>query len=122
MAGIVFLRTNSLVKTVDFYINTIGMNKWLSQTNVEILQHENLLLGFQEEEKAEYSDLVTFFYKTKEEVDAMYQKVKGHSLSEPEENDLYGIYNFFAKDPEGRIIEFQSFLHSLKPAGIDWIK
>jgi hypothetical protein len=31
----------------------------------------------------------------------------------PRVNDRYQIYQFFAKDPEGRQLEFQAFLHPL---------
>lgn len=39
----------------------------------------------------------------------MYDKCKDIALFEPKDNPLYGIYHFYAIDPEGRNIEFQYF-------------
>jgi len=43
----------------------------------------------------------------------MYAKFKDVATTEPRENTKYRIYNFFGRDPEGRAIEFQCFLHPL---------
>jgi histidyl-tRNA synthetase len=40
---------------------------------------------------------------------------EAQAVSSPRENSKYRIYHFYARDPEGRSIEFQSFLHP-----IDW--
>ena len=115
MAGIVFLRTENLEKITDFYINVIGMKKWLEQPGVMILQHDNFLLGFHEQSAIDKDSLITFFYKTKEEVHHMYATLGVSSIKAPSDNEKYRTFNFFAKDPEGRIIEFQTFLHELPP-------
>jgi hypothetical protein len=54
--------------------------------------------------------MITFFYPTKEDVDAIYDMLKHISTSEPKVFEKYEIYQFFAQDPEGRAIEFQAFL------------
>ena len=53
--------------------------------------------------------MLTFFYESRAEVDQMYGKLKAISISEPVNNDKYNIYQFFARDPEGRTIECQYF-------------
>jgi hypothetical protein len=47
----------------------------------------------------------------------MYDQLKQISTSEPAVNEKYQIYNFFTKDPEGRTLEFQAFLHPIEPVG-----
>ena len=80
-----------------------------------ILQHGNLLLGFCEKDHSDTSGMVTFFFSTKEEVNQHYEILKDIATSQPKENPKYNIYHFFAKDPEGRNVEFQSFLHQVQP-------
>ncbi len=115
MSGIVFLKTADYERIKSFYIDEIGMEIWQKQAECIILKHGNLLVGFCEGEKAETEGCYTFFYDTKEEVDEKYGRFKNTAKNEPEVNERYNIYNFFAEDPEGRTLEFQTFLHSLNP-------
>lgn len=115
MAGIVFVRTTDLAQIGAFYMERIGMRRWVSQTGIEILQHENLLVGFQQADRADTDSLITFFYPSREQVDALYARLSGIATSDPRENISFRIYNFFARDPDGRRIEFQTFLHALPP-------
>ena len=115
IAGIIFAKTQNLGKIVDFYINKLGALPWLSQPDIEIIRHDNLLIGFQQSELKETQGLFTFFYKEKADVDQLYEKLKSIATTIPKINVKYQIYNFFAKDPEGRSIEFQCFLHEIPP-------
>ncbi|HOD53269.1 MAG TPA: nitroreductase family protein [Candidatus Cloacimonadota bacterium] len=115
MSGIIFFKTKSLEKVSDFYIHQLDMRLWLKQVNCNILQSDQLLIGFLEAEQAETEGIITFFFKTKEEVDYYYEKLKHISVNAPLMNDKYQIYHFYAKDPEGRKIEFQCFIHHLRP-------
>ena len=117
MAGIVFFRTTMLQEIVEFYVSEVGMYVWLEQEDCVILSHGNLLLGFCYRESSEVDGLITFFYPTREDVDAMYEMLSHIATSEPMENDKYKIYQFFALDPEGRTLEFQAFLHPIEPIG-----
>jgi catechol-2,3-dioxygenase len=123
MAGLIFIKCMNLEKLIDFYTNVIKCNIWLEQPEITILAHENFLFGFHqiaEIEKESYipsKDIVlTFFFEQKQKVDEFYNRLNELNLviSEPKVNEKYNIYNFFAKDPEGHIIEFQVFLHTLK--------
>lgn len=114
MSGIIFFRTKDLMKIKEFYLS-IGATVWLEQGDCVILKHSNLLLGFCKSEACEKNGVITFFYRTKEEVDLAYSELREIALAEPKENEKYRIYHFFAKDPENRTIEFQSFLHPLQP-------
>ncbi len=115
MAGLTFFGTAELGEMIRFYTERLGMKMWLEQEGCTILKHGNLLLGFCESQEPDIQGTITFFYPTKEEVDEMYGKLSHIAVAEPKDNDRYRIYNFFAKDPEGRSIEFQTFLHPLPP-------
>jgi len=117
LAGIIFFRTTMLRDIVDFYVNEAGMHIWLEQAECVILNHGNFLLGFCERDVSETEGCITLFYPTKEDVDVMYNQLIHISTSEPVTNERYQIYNFFTEDPEGRTLEFQAFLHPIKPVG-----
>ena len=113
--GIVFFSTTCLEKLKEFYIDQIGCDLWIDQGSCAILRYGNLLVGFCSGEKAEPAAVITFFYKTREGVDAQYEKFKSIAIAPPQENKKYRIYHFYARDPEGRSLEFQYFMHP-----IDW--
>ncbi len=112
MAGIVFFNTVSLNKIKAFYLENLDFSVWLDQKDCLILRNGNLFLGFCEREPPDTNGVITIFYREKEKVDEVYLKIQGLAESEPKINEKYGIYHFFARDPEGRIIEVQSFLQS----------
>ena len=118
MAGIVFLKTNDLKKIKKFYTVVIGATIWIDQQDCVIFKHDNFLFGFCEREgEIGVGWLLTFFYQTPAEVDALYEKMESQAISKPIKNDKYDIYQFYAKDPEGRDLEFQAFLHEIN---FDW--
>ncbi|MBA3046356.1 MAG: VOC family protein [Candidatus Thermoplasmatota archaeon] len=117
MSGLIFLKCKDLPKVRAFYLNTVEMEVWLEQPRISILRHGNFLIGFHDTGEIDDGCLLTFYYETNEEVDAMYQKLKDTASFAPKVNDKYNIYHFFAKDPEGRNIEFQRFL---QPVSGDW--
>ena len=114
-SGIVFFSTTKLEDMKDFYIERIGCELWIDQGSCAILRYGNLLVGFCQGQEADMDPLITFFYEKKEDVDTLYDELEPISISAPKENTKYRIYHFYARDPEGRSIEFQSFLHP-----IDW--
>ncbi|MFW9778213.1 MAG: VOC family protein [Candidatus Heimdallarchaeota archaeon] len=113
MAGIVFLKTQKLERILDFYTSMIEATVWVDQKDCIIFKHDNFLFGFCEGVKTEKVGLLTFFYQTIEEVDRMYDKLRNIAITQPKRNEKYRIYQFFATDPEGRDLEFQSFLHEI---------
>lgn len=113
MAGIVFLKTENLARILEFYTGRVGMTVWLEQPDITILRHENLLIGFQQHDTSDVAGVITFFYPDKRDVDAVYEAMSTEALEPPRANERYRIYNFFARDPDGRMIEFQHFLHEL---------
>jgi len=113
-SGIIFFSTQKLEAMKNFYIERIGCELWIDQDACVLLKYGNLLVGFCESQKADLGALITFFYEKKEDVDRMYEKFRSVSVAPPKENEKYRIYHFYAKDPEGRSIEFQTFLHPIE--------
>lgn len=115
MAGILFLRTPRRPALKDFYTGTVGMTTWLEQAECTLLQHGNLLLGLCDGPEEETGGLVTFLYPHREDVDAMYERLRDRALKPPAVNERYRIYHFYARDPADRALEFQAFLHPVAP-------
>jgi len=116
VGGIIFFRTRMLQTLKDFYLNRMGMDIWLDQGGCIIFRMSNFLFGFcEQQEKLTTGGMITFFYPTRDDVDRAYDDLLDIATSKPEENIPYKIYQFFAVDPEGRELEFQTFLHP-----IDW--
>ena len=113
MAGIVFLRTRELQRITRFYTERMRMQPWLSQNGIEILHHDGFLVGFHQAGTTDSDALLTFVYRSRQEVDRAYEQLQQIALAPPDENGQYGIYNFFGRDPEGRKVEVQAFLHEL---------
>jgi nitroreductase len=115
MSGLIFLPSSDLHSTIAFYESKLGMDMWLDQGDCAVMQHGNLLLGFCERSNGSFEGIITIFYESQEEVDMAYTIVQDLAEGPPKENETYHIYHFFARDPEGRRLEFQTFLHALKP-------
>ena len=96
------------------------MTEWLSQEGIAILRHENMLIGFQEKDRADTDGLITFYFQTPEEVDKAYEQFRAEAHDPPRDRPEFRIYNFFASDPDGRMIEFQAFLHELPEGPQPW--
>lgn len=107
--GIIFFQTRILAELSEFYTEKIGCSLWLDQGGCKVFQFENMLLGFCEREEEHCMGMISFTFSTREEVDQMHKKLKDVAMAEPVDNSLYRIYHFYAKDPEGRNIEFQYF-------------
>lgn len=115
MAGIIFFTTSNYERIVDFYGNKLGLDIWMDQGGCSIFKSGNLLLGFCNREKSETEGCITIFYETKEDVDKAYERLKDIADGAPKNNPEYKIYHFWASDPEGRTLEFQSFNHDIPP-------
>lgn len=120
MSGLIFLPTSDLRAAITFYQSKLGMDLWLDQGECAVMQHGNLLLGFCERSGGPFDGIITLFYETREEVDSTYQALEDLAEGPPKENEAYRIYHFFARDPEGRQLEFQAFLHELRPYLSGW--
>jgi len=113
MSGIVFFKTQSLDIIYHFYHFTLEMDIWLEQPNCYIFKKGNLLLGFIEAEEAETDGIITIFHQEKKVILNAYKKFSSLITQDLRVNEMFKIYHFFICDPEGRKIEFQTFLHPL---------
>lgn len=113
MFGIIFFGTKNLESITNFYLSKVGANVWLEQEDCIILKFKNMLFGFCQRKEADRSGTITFVYENEEKVDDMYEQLTEQARTEPQEKKKYRIYQFFAEDPEGRTIEFQTFLHEI---------
>jgi hypothetical protein len=109
MTGVVFFNTLMLENLTGFYTQRVGAELWMDQGDCRIFRHGSFLFGFCQREEAETCGILTFVYRNREEVVRMYERFRTEALDAPRDNPRYPIYNFFARDPEGRMIEFQMF-------------
>lgn len=110
MSGIVFFATERHDSVVRFYREHLDATVWLRQTDCTILEREGFRFGFCSRESAETCGILTFVEDSSDEVDAAYDRLEAHAEGAPTEVERYGIYRFFASDPEGRTVEVQRFL------------
>ncbi|SHI39365.1 Catechol 2,3-dioxygenase [Shimia gijangensis] len=57
--------------------------------------------------------MITFLVDTKDQVDDRFAQLKARGVAlgkAPQELDQFGIYSFFCTDPNGYVIEIQTFL------------
>ena len=115
VTGVVFFQTQQLDVLTDFYRQRVGTELWMDQRDCRIFRHGQVLFGFCEREQTEICGVLTFVYPDRAGVDRMYGEFRLDALDPPKDTPRYPIYNFFARDPDGRLIEFQVFT-----SGADW--
>ncbi|WP_265111475.1 VOC family protein [Halosolutus halophilus] len=108
MDGIVFFRTQCHDDVVAFY-RDLGATVWREQPDCTILEAGTFRVGFCDRETADTEGIVTFVFGDRDGVDDAYERLADRAAEEPRFNQKYGIYQFFAADPEGRTVEFQTF-------------
>ena len=108
MDGIVFFRTERYDEVVSFY-RELGATVWLEQPDCTILQADGFRFGFCDRDSADTEGIVTFVFDDRDGVDELYEQLGDRADDEPRFNETYDIYQFFASDPEGRTVEFQTF-------------
>ena len=109
MTGVVFFNTLMLDELTSFYTERVGAELWMDQTDCRIFRHGKFLFGFCQREAADTCGILTFVYLDRAGVDRMFEVFGAEAPDAPRDNPRYPIYNFFARDPEGRMIEFQMF-------------
>lgn len=114
-SGIIFFRTKDLKALDDFYIERLGCSLWIDQGFCHIYRSGNLLFGFSQRDQADTDGMITFFFPKREDIDRLYEEYSDIAESAPKESSGARIYHFFARDPDGRAVEFQYFMDE-----IDW--
>ena len=111
---IIFLGTEDLTKTADFYLNILNLTLYKDQGLCQIYNiSEESKIGFCTHMPITHevkSPILTF---VSENVDEIYEKLlkKGIKIRDPPQiNPKFNIYHFFMNDPNGYTIEVQKFL------------
>ncbi|MBZ0135914.1 MAG: VOC family protein [Planctomycetes bacterium] len=109
---ITFFYTQDGPKTWAFYEQVVGLPLVLDQGGCRIYRVTGeAYVGFCQRSGARPTDGALFTLVT-DEVDAWADHFKANGvelLKEPQHNAEYKIYHFFAKDPNGYLIEVQKF-------------
>lgn len=118
---VTFLTCEDLQETSDFYAETLGLPLVLDQGDCRIHRVAgDAFLGLcrRREERPQPPQGVVVTFVT-DAVDAWYAHLVARGVAvegPPAENPSFAIYNFFARDPNGCLIEFQRFLTADWPA------
>lgn len=111
-AQITFCYTRDLPLTARFYEEVLGLPLVLDQGGCRIYRTVgDAYLGFCGREDAESPAGVILTLVT-DDVDAWHARLVGHGVEferEPAHNPEYGIYHCFLRDPNGYLLEIQSF-------------
>lgn len=109
-----FYRVDDLEKVKEFYEDILGFSCYKDQGKCLIYDLKYGKIGFCVHFPKETSKgCVTFVYHSKEEVDALYDKLTHSGIQVPEKpstNGYFKIYHFFVKDFNGLTLEFQYFM------------
>src|SRR5690606_14872304 len=107
-----FFYTQDGPKTWAFYEQVIGLPLVLDQGGCRIYRVAgDSYVGFCEREGARPTDGALFTLVT-DELDAWAAHLKAHGVEfakEPQHSAEYRIYHFFARDPNGYLLEVQRF-------------
>ena len=118
---VTFLTCADLEASSAFYREVLGLARVLDQGGCHIFRVAGeAFLGVcrRRAGRALQTGGVVVTFVTRD-VDGWYRHLTRHGIvteGAPAENRDYAIYNFFARDPDGYLIEFQSFLTEKWPA------
>lgn len=111
---ITFCYTDNLARTAEWYETVLGLELAVDQGKCRIYHVTgHSFLGFCERSAVgiDHDDVILTFVT--DDVDEWYERLRDAGaivVGAPEENELYGIYHFFARDLNGYRIEIQRFL------------
>lgn len=100
------------MKTHNFYKGLCGLRLWLDKGGCRIYEIEGGgKIGFCKHMDTDAKH--TIITLVTDEVDILYNIFTENGVETggaPKITEKYGIYHFFAKDPDGHIVEIQKFL------------
>ncbi len=111
---ITFYYTDKLSRTAEWYEQVLGLELAIDQGVCRIYRVAGQgFLGFCERAVVglNHDDIILTFIT--DEVDEWYERLRQFDaivMGEPEVNEKFEIYHFFARDPNGYRIEIQKFL------------
>jgi catechol 2,3-dioxygenase-like lactoylglutathione lyase family enzyme len=114
---ITFLDTRDLGRTADFYEGVLGLRLARDQGTCRIYcVSGNAYLGFCQRPDAPAPPSGLTITLVTDQVDEWCRRLKAHGVElvkEPADNPPYRIYNAFARDPNGYLLEIQRFWEPL---------
>ena len=117
---VTFIYVRDLEKSARFYADVLGLELVLDQGACRIFRvaGQGFLGVCTNPARAVVPEGFTLTFVTPE-VDAWHDRLAQHGVAveaPPAENARFRIYNFFARDPDGYLLEFQRFLDPAWPA------
>ena len=110
-AGITFLRVSDLKHSHRFYFDVMGLEMVVDQGGCRIYRlTDSAFLGICERQEPIGSNVIVTIVG--DDVDGWYRRLTEAGVEtdgQPRDNEEYRIYQFFAKDPDGHLLEFQRF-------------
>ena len=118
---VTWVYTEDLPGTADFYAQTLGLEMILDQGACRIYRvSQSAFLGVCRTRPGRYVEpkgvVLTL---VSPDVDGWYARLKQrgvHLEASPGRSEQFNVYCFFARDPNGYLVEFQSFLDPAWPA------
>jgi len=111
---ITFLYTRDLARTAHFYEQIMGFEVAVDQGDCRIYRLlDTALVGFCERATAPEEPQGIIFTLVTDEVDAWFEHLSAQGVeyeTPPTLNAKYNIYHSFLRDPNGYLIEIQTFL------------
>ena len=117
---VTFIYSQDLERSARFYAEVLGLELVLDQGACRIFRvaGEGFLGVCTNPARTVVPEGFTLTFVTPE-VDAWHDRLAAHGATiqaPPAENARFRIYNFFARDPDGYLIEFQRFLDPAWPS------
>ncbi|MEL6150346.1 MAG: VOC family protein [Chloroflexota bacterium] len=110
---VTFYYTHNLAQTADFYERVLGLPLALDQGMCRIYRiTDTAFVGFCQRDSGEVHTDSTIFTLVTDEVDAwhVYLVEEGVEIEKPPTlHETYNIYHIFVRDPNGYLLEFQTF-------------
>ena len=112
-----FYPCHDLTATTDFYVRELGLEVARDQGTCIIFKvAREAFLGFCQAEGTlpQHQSLILTLLIN--EVDKVYKRLRGLGVETegtPKLNERFGIYHFFARDPDGYRVEVQRFVEPL---------
>ena len=115
---VTFLETRDLGRAADFYERIIGLRLARDQGNVRIYHVAGrAYIGFSQRDDAPDPAPRVVLTLVTDRVDEWFDHLRKHAVEivkEPADNPPYRIYNGFARDPSGYLLEVQRFWEPLE--------
>lgn len=117
---VTFLYSADLAQTAAFYEQTLGLPLVLDQGACRIYRvRGDAFLGFCARDDAPRNPQGVILTLVSQDVDGWYERLCGQGMAfekPPAHNPKFNIYHCFLRDPNGYLIEIQTFLDPAWPA------